>query len=87
VNCETQQEVDSLWEALSAGGEKSQCGWLKDRYGLSWQIIPNTLTRLMGDPDPVKAKAVLDAMLKMQKIVIADLQSAYDHAGSVPAGR
>ena len=87
VNCDSQQEVDALWETLSEGGEKSQCGWLKDKYGLSWQIIPNTLTKLMGDPDPVKARAVLDAMLKMKKIVVADLQQAYDQAGSAAATR
>jgi predicted 3-demethylubiquinone-9 3-methyltransferase (glyoxalase superfamily) len=69
---------------LSEGGEKSQCGWLKDKYGLSWQVVPTALTKLMGDPDPVKSKAVLDAMLKMKKIVIADLQAAYDHAASAP---
>jgi len=85
INCDSQEEVDTFWDRLSAGGEKSQCGWLKDRWGLSWQVVPRALTRLMGDPDPVKSKAVLDAMLKMKKIVIADLQQAYDHAGSVPA--
>ena len=82
INCETQEEVDMFWERLSEGGEKSQCGWLKDKWGLSWQVVPNALTKLMGDPDPVKSKAVLDAMLKMRKIVIADLQAAYDHASS-----
>src|SRR5262245_42757992 len=85
INCETQEEVDLLWERLSEGGEKSQCGWLKDRWGLSWQVVPKALTKMMGDPDPVKSKAVLDAMLKMKKIVIADLQAAYDHASSAPA--
>jgi len=84
INCETQEEVDTFWERLSDGGEKSQCGWLKDKWGLSWQVVPNALTRLMGDPDPVKSKAVLDAMLKMKKIVIADLQAAYDHVSSAP---
>jgi predicted 3-demethylubiquinone-9 3-methyltransferase (glyoxalase superfamily) len=85
INCDNQEEVEMFWDRLSAGGEKSQCGWLKDRWGLSWQVVPRALTRLMGDPDPVKSKAVLDAMLKMKKIVIADLQQAYDHAGSVAA--
>jgi predicted 3-demethylubiquinone-9 3-methyltransferase (glyoxalase superfamily) len=85
INCDSQEEVDMFWDRLSAGGEKSQCGWLKDRWGLSWQVVPKALTRLMGDPDPAKSKAVLDAMLKMKKIVIADLQQAYDHAGSVAA--
>jgi predicted 3-demethylubiquinone-9 3-methyltransferase (glyoxalase superfamily) len=82
INCETQEEVDMFWERLSEGGEKSQCGWLKDKWGLSWQVVPNALTKLMGDPDPAKSKAVLDAMLKMKKIVIADLQAAYDPASS-----
>jgi predicted 3-demethylubiquinone-9 3-methyltransferase (glyoxalase superfamily) len=71
-----------FWDRLSEGGEKSQCGWLKDKYGLSWQVVPTALTKLMGDPDPAKSKAVLDAMLKMKKIVIADLQAAYDRAAS-----
>src|SRR5436190_10153569 len=74
IDCETQQEVDMFWERLSEGGEQSQCGWLKDKYGLSWQVVPRTLTRLMGDPDPVKSKAVLNAMLKMKQLVIAELQ-------------
>jgi predicted 3-demethylubiquinone-9 3-methyltransferase (glyoxalase superfamily) len=80
VNCETQQEVDELWEKLSQGGEKSRCGWLKDKFGLSWQIIPTALGRLMHDPNPTKSKAVMNAMLKMNKIVIKDLQEAYDRA-------
>ena len=80
VNCETQQEVDELWEKLSQGGEKSRCGWLKDKFGLSWQIIPAALGKLMNDPDPKKSKAVVNAMLKMDKITIKDLQEAYDHA-------
>ena len=78
VNCETQEEVDDLWQKLSAGGEKSRCGWLKDKYGLSWQIVPTALPRLMGDPDPAKAKRVTQAMMKMDKIAIAVLQAAYD---------
>jgi predicted 3-demethylubiquinone-9 3-methyltransferase (glyoxalase superfamily) len=78
VDCETQEEVDELWEKLSAGGEKSRCGWLKDRFGLSWQIIPKALGELMSDPDPKKSQAVMQAMLKMNKIVIADLQKAYE---------
>ena len=78
VSCETQEEVDDLWEQLSAGGAKSQCGWLKDKYGLSWQIIPTALGKLMNDPDPVKAHRVMMAMLKMSKIDIAELQKAYD---------
>jgi predicted 3-demethylubiquinone-9 3-methyltransferase (glyoxalase superfamily) len=78
VNCETQQEVDNLWEKLSEGGEKQRCGWLKDRYGLSWQIVPSVLGKLLQDKDPVKAKKVLDAMLKMDKIDIDRLQQARD---------
>jgi predicted 3-demethylubiquinone-9 3-methyltransferase (glyoxalase superfamily) len=79
VSCETHQEVDELWEALSAdGGEKGPCGWLKDRYGLSWQIVPTVLGTLMSDPDPAKAQRVTEAMLKMGKLDIAELQRAYD---------
>ncbi len=78
VDCDTQEEVDELWEKLSAGGEKSRCGWLKDKYGLSWQIVPKALGQLMSDPDPQKSQAVMQAMLKMNKIVIADLQKAHE---------
>ena len=78
VNCETQEEVDELWEKLSEGGKKDRCGWLKDKYGLSWQIIPKALGKMMGDPDAQKSQAVMQAMLKMNKIVIDDLQKAYD---------
>ena len=79
VNCEDQAEVDELWAKLTAdGGEESMCGWLKDKYGLSWQIIPKALDELMGDPDPVKAQRVTQAMLQMQKIDVARLQQAYD---------
>ena len=79
VNCEDQAEVDYYWEKLTAdGGEESMCGWLKDKYGLSWQIIPKALGELMGDPDPVKAQRVMQAMLQMQKIDVAGLQRAYD---------
>jgi predicted 3-demethylubiquinone-9 3-methyltransferase (glyoxalase superfamily) len=80
VSCETQEEVDELWLKLSAGGEKSRCGWLKDKFGLSWQIVPAALGKLMSDPDPRKSNAVMQAMLKMNKIVIEDLQKAYDAA-------
>ena len=76
VDCKTQAEVDELWEKLSAGGEKSQCGWLKDKFGVSWQIIPRTLGELLGDPDPAKAQRVMQAMLKMSKIDIKGLQQA-----------
>jgi predicted 3-demethylubiquinone-9 3-methyltransferase (glyoxalase superfamily) len=77
VNCETQEEVDELWEKLSEGGEKERCGWLKDKYGLSWQIIPTTLGKLLSDPDPQKSNRVMTAMLQMDKIDIARLQQAY----------
>jgi len=77
VNCETQQEVDEMWEKLSQGGEKGRCGWLKDRFGLWWQIIPSALGKLMNDPDPRKSQAVFQAMMKMNKIVIRDLERAY----------
>jgi predicted 3-demethylubiquinone-9 3-methyltransferase (glyoxalase superfamily) len=78
VNCETQQEVDELWRNLSAGGEESRCGWLKDKYGLSWQIIPSVLGRMLQDKDSKKAKRVMEAMLQMGKIDINRLQQAYD---------
>lgn len=79
VNCQTQEEVDELWTQLTAdGGEESRCGWLKDKYGLSWQIIPSALGELMGDPDPAKSQRVVQAILKMNKIIIADLKRAYD---------
>jgi predicted 3-demethylubiquinone-9 3-methyltransferase (glyoxalase superfamily) len=79
VNCKTQEEVDFLWEKLTAdGGEPSRCGWLKDKFGVSWQIIPEALGRLMGDPDPQKSQKVMQAMMQMGKIDVAGLQSAYD---------
>jgi predicted 3-demethylubiquinone-9 3-methyltransferase (glyoxalase superfamily) len=79
VDCKTQGEVDELWDKLTAdGGEESMCGWLKDKFGLSWQIIPTALGQLLGDPDPEKAGRVMQAMLKMQKIDIKTLQEAYD---------
>jgi predicted 3-demethylubiquinone-9 3-methyltransferase (glyoxalase superfamily) len=78
VNCETQKEVDELWEKLSAGGgETNQCGWLKDKYGVSWQIVPTVLGELMNDPDPVKAQRVMKAMLQMDKIDIEGLKRAH----------
>jgi len=80
VNCETQEEVDEFWEKLSAGGSKERCGWLKDKYGLSWQIIPSALGKLMGDKNPAKAKSVMNAMLQMNRIDIKTLQQAYDQA-------
>jgi predicted 3-demethylubiquinone-9 3-methyltransferase (glyoxalase superfamily) len=79
VSCETQDEVDYFWNALIAnGGAPSRCGWLKDKFGLSWQIIPKQLMTLMSDPEPAKAQAVVQAMLNMDKIIVADLQKAHD---------
>ncbi len=78
VNCETQKEVDELWEKLSKGGENSRCGWLKDKYGLSWQIVPSVLGKMLQDKNPKKANNVMQAMLKMGKINIKALQQAYD---------
>jgi predicted 3-demethylubiquinone-9 3-methyltransferase (glyoxalase superfamily) len=78
VDCKTQDEVDELWRRLSEGGEEGQCGWLKDKYGLSWQINPTVLGEMLGDPDPKRAKRVMEAMLKMKKIDIARLKQAYD---------
>src|SRR5437660_1324211 len=78
VNCETQQEVDELWEKLSAGGSKDQCGWLKDKFGLSWQIVPTVLGKLLGGKDPQKANRVMQAMMQMKKLDIKGLQQAYD---------
>lgn len=80
VNCETQQEVDELWEKLSAGGKKERCGWLKDKYGLSWQIIPKALGRMLGDKDPEKSKRVMQAMLQMSKIEVEGLKKAYERS-------
>jgi predicted 3-demethylubiquinone-9 3-methyltransferase (glyoxalase superfamily) len=78
VDCETQAEVDELWEKLSAGGEKGRCGWLKDRYGLSWQVIPSGMGKLLQGKDAASAKRVMEAMLGMGKIELAGLQRAYD---------
>lgn len=79
VHCKTQEEVDTYWARLLDGGEESRCGWLKDKYGLSWQIIPTLLGEMLSDPDPKKAKRVMEAMLKMKKIDIAELKRTYDH--------
>ena len=79
VDCKTQQEVDEFWEKLSDGGEQGPCGWLKDKYGLSWQIIPTALTDLLSDPDPEKSGRVMKAMLQMSKIDIEGLKKAYAH--------
>lgn len=78
VSCETQDEVDALWTKLCAGGAPGRCGWLKDKFGVSWQIIPTALGRLMSDPDPAKAQRVMQAMLQMDKLDIAALQQAHD---------
>lgn len=78
VECEDQMEVDYFWEKLSAVPEAEQCGWCKDKFGLSWQIVPKQLGELMGGPDPVKSRRALNAMLKMKKIVVADLLKAHD---------
>jgi predicted 3-demethylubiquinone-9 3-methyltransferase (glyoxalase superfamily) len=80
VNCETQQEVDELWQKLTEGGHESQCGWLTDRFGLSWQIIPSVLRKLLSDKDARKSQGVMRAMLQMVKIDIKGLQQAYDEA-------
>lgn len=81
VQCADQAEVDDLWSKLTAnGGAESRCGWLKDKFGLSWQIIPEALGRLMNDPDQQKAGNVIQAMLKMNKIIVADLEAAYNQA-------
>ena len=80
INCETQDEVDRYWEALSEGGRKDQCGWLKDKYGLSWQIVPIQLTQMLSDKDAKKADRVMKAMLQMKKIDIATLRRAHDGA-------
>lgn len=77
VSCETQAEVDQLWTELSEGGETQECGWLRDKFGVSWQIIPATLGRLLGDPDPAKAQRVMQAMLSMTKLDIAGLERAH----------
>ena len=77
VNCETQDEVDEFWEKLSAGGEKGPCGWLKDKFGLSWQIVPTVLNEMLQDEDADKANRVMKAMLQMTKIEIGELERAY----------
>ncbi len=78
VNCETQEEIDDLWEKLSEGGEKIQCGWLKDKYGLSWQIVPSVLGELLSDPDSVKSERVMKAILQMDKIDTEGLKRAFE---------
>jgi predicted 3-demethylubiquinone-9 3-methyltransferase (glyoxalase superfamily) len=78
VNCQTQAEVDDLWEKLTAGGKEGQCGWLTDKYGVTWQIVPSALERMLNDPDPEKGKRVMQAMLQMRKIDVKVLESARD---------
>jgi predicted 3-demethylubiquinone-9 3-methyltransferase (glyoxalase superfamily) len=78
VDCETQEEVDYLWEKLTDGGEPGRCGWLKDKYGVSWQIVPSALGKMLGDSDPAKSQRVMQAMLQMDKLDVADLRRAYE---------
>ena len=78
VNCDTQEEVDRFWEKLSEGGQEVQCGWLKDRYGLSWQIVPVVLSQMLQDKDPQKSQRVMNALLQMKKLDIKRLQQAYN---------
>ena len=80
IECETQDEVDYFWGKLTDGGEESQCGWLKDRYGLSWQVVPTGMEELFADPDPERARRAMEAMLKMRKIDLATLRRAADGA-------
>lgn len=80
VNCESQDEVDEYWEKLSDGGETGPCGWLKDKYGLSWQIVPVVLGEMISDPDQAKSQRVMQAMLQMTKIDVAELRRAYDQS-------
>jgi predicted 3-demethylubiquinone-9 3-methyltransferase (glyoxalase superfamily) len=80
VNCQTQEEVDRYWETLSAGAGEVQCGWVKDKFGLSWQIVPTVLPEFLGDPDPEKAGRVMNAMLKMTKLDIRALKQAYENS-------
>lgn len=78
VDCNTQEEIDEMWAKLTEGGEESQCGWLKDKFGLSWQVNPSILIKMLQDEDPQKAKRVMEAMMKMVKIDIKTLKQAYD---------
>jgi predicted 3-demethylubiquinone-9 3-methyltransferase (glyoxalase superfamily) len=80
IHCETQPEIDDFWEKLSAGGKPERCGWLKDRFGVSWQVVPSILGKLLQDPDPAKSKRVMAAMLQMNKLDIKGLQQAADGA-------
>jgi predicted 3-demethylubiquinone-9 3-methyltransferase (glyoxalase superfamily) len=80
VTCQTQDEVDTYWEKLSAGGSDFQCGWLKDKFGLSWQVVPTALSELLSDPDPEKSQRVMKALLTMKKLDVGALQQAFDHS-------
>ncbi|HEV3141223.1 MAG TPA: VOC family protein [Vicinamibacterales bacterium] len=80
VECNTQEEIDKYWNKLSDGGQQIECGWVRDRFGVSWQVNPKILSDMLSDKDPKKAQRVMDAMMKMKKIVIADLKKAYDSA-------
>jgi len=80
IACADQAEVDHYWDSLTDGGEESMCGWLKDRFGLSWQVVPDRLEQLLSDPDPARARAAMTAMLGMRRIVVADLEAAADAA-------
>jgi len=84
IDCETQDEVDSYWERLTDGGEESQCGWLKDRYGLSWQVTPAGIEELFADPDPARAERAMQAMLGMRKLDLAAMRAAADGAPTTP---
>jgi predicted 3-demethylubiquinone-9 3-methyltransferase (glyoxalase superfamily) len=79
VNCETQEELDELWEKLSEGGELGECGWLKDKYGLSWQVVPTVLGEMLQDKDPKKSEKVMEALIQMRRIDIKTLKQAYEH--------
>ena len=82
INCEGQEEVDYYWERLTDGGEEGACGWLKDRYGVSWQVVPAGMDELFSDPDPERARRAMEAMLKMRKLDVAELQAAADGAAT-----
>jgi predicted 3-demethylubiquinone-9 3-methyltransferase (glyoxalase superfamily) len=83
ITCETQEEIDAYWERLSEGGEESVCGWLKDRYGLSWQVVPTGMEELFSDPDPERARRAMEAMLGMRKLDVAALRAAADGARAI----
>lgn len=82
INCRDQAEVDHYWAALTDGGEEGPCGWCKDRFGVSWQVVPEELPGLLGDPDPARSQAALEAMFKMKKLVVADMRAAADAASA-----